>query len=204
MKTVCLLSIVLFAVFAVFASAHQSEGTCGDRSQEEDNAYHQSFGNVDYDSTKVKVMAPQAISRHAVMSCARDWVRRKVPYCQCNGPAECCGHCPYCGTTRCDCSGYVSHCWGLSHGLTTQTLPGVSHRISKHELKHGDIMLFAAEHVIIFGGWENNATKTHYHAFQEPGCHTNGPHHAYESVVPYPNSWSPSSFVPYRYNHIVD
>ena len=43
----------------------------------------------------------------------------------------------------------------------------------------GDIMLYAAEHVVIFGGWADSA-KTKYTAYQEPGCHTDGPHHAFK------------------------
>ena len=40
-------------------------------------------------------------------------------------------------------------------------------------------MLYAAEHVVIFGGWADSA-KTKYTAYQEPGCHTDGPHHAFK------------------------
>jgi hypothetical protein len=64
-------------------------------------------------------------------------------------------------------------------------------------------MLYAADHVVIFGGWTSSA-KTHYYCYQEPGCHTAGPHHAFVSTVPYPMNWNPSSFLPYRFNHIVD
>jgi len=63
-------------------------------------------------------------------------------------------------------------------------------------------MLYQAEHVVIFGGW-CDAKNTTYHAYQEPGCHTAGPHYAYESCVEYPMSFSPSLFLPYRYNSIV-
>ena len=41
---------------------------------------------------------------------------------------------PFCGTTRCDCSGYVSNCWKLSTGYTTFTLHEVSHQISKDDV----------------------------------------------------------------------
>lgn len=61
-------------------------------------------------------------------------------------------------------------------------------------------------HVVMFGEW-TDADKTHYVAYQEPGCHTDGPHHAYASTVPYPMSWTPpdgGAFKPYRYNHIED
>jgi len=141
------------------------------------------------------------ITRAEVMTCAKDWVSRKIPYCQCNGAAECCGNCPYCGTTRCDCSGYVSYCWKLGHGYVTSTLPQVSTAITKNELREGDILLNVAEHVVIFGGWCDSANRT-YHAYQEPGCHTNGPHYAYASCVTYPFSSNGAAFKPYRYRNI--
>ena len=42
-------------------------------------------------------------------------------------------------------------------------------------------MLYAAEHVVIFGGWADSS-KSSYYAYQEPGCHTDGPHHAFKCV----------------------
>ena len=140
-------------------------------------------------------------SRNTTMACAIDWATRQVPYCQCNGPDECCGTCPYCGTYRCDCSGYVSYCLGLDHGYTTCTLPEVTHSISKAELLPGDIMLASTEHVVFFAGW-TDASQTNYVTYQEPGCHTAGPHYASSSVVPYPFNWKPATgnFLPYRLN----
>ena len=136
-------------------------------------------------------------TRSEIMECAKRWVQEKVPYCQCN--ADCCGNCPHCHTTRCDCSGYVSYCWGFRVGYTTFNLGTISHRIPPHELQPGDILLYAAEHVIIFGGWANS-DRTLFHAYQEPGCHTAGPHHAYNSVMKYPVDWG--HFIPFRYNHL--
>jgi hypothetical protein len=140
-------------------------------------------------------------SRDAIMSCAKDWAARKIPYCQCSGgPAsECCGDCPYCGTTRCDCSGYVSHCFGFTTGYTTETLPEVTHPISKDDLLPGDIMLCQSDHVVFFAGW-TDSSKSNYVCYQEPGCHTEGPHYAFESVTPYPFNWNPGCFKPYRKN----
>lgn len=109
----------------------------------------------------------------------------------------------YCIADRCDCSGYVSYIWDLGSGYTTRTLPEVSHQITKEELLPGDVMLFEADHVVLFAGWSDH-THTHYWALQEPGCHTTGPHYAYNSSVVYPFSENPSSFLPYRYNNIVD
>lgn len=148
--------------------------------------------------------ALRAISRAEVMSRAQSWVDAKIPYCQCaGGPAsECCGNCPHCSDYRCDCSGYVSYCWDLGRGYTTDTLPEVAHPITKEELLEGDIMLYQADHVVLFGGWAD-ASHTTYHAYQEPGCHTVGPHYAFKSVVPYPFNWNPEDFKPYRFNHIA-
>jgi hypothetical protein len=138
-------------------------------------------------------------SRDKIMACAKDWAAQKVPYCQCNGPEECCGNCPHCGTFRCDCSGYVSYCLGLSYGYTTYTLPEMTHEITKDELLPGDIMLCVSDHVVFFAGW-TDSSQTNYVCYQEPGCHTAGPHYAFESVTPYPFNWNPSCFKPYRKN----
>jgi hypothetical protein len=144
----------------------------------------------------------KGITRDEVMTRAREWVDKKIPYCQCNGPAECCGSCPYCKDYRCDCSGYVSYTWGLPYGYNTNTLPDVSHPIEKDELREGDVLLNRGDHVILFGGWAD-AHNTTYHAYQEPGCHTDGPHYAYVSTTRYPSDWSPELFKPYRFDHIA-
>ena len=142
---------------------------------------------------------PKVPTRDAIISCALDWIKREIPYCQCNGPAECCGTCPYCGSTRCDCSGYVSHCWGFTKGYTTWTLPDVSHSIEKEQLLPGDVILCVAEHVVIFAGWADNGHTT-YVAYQEPGCHGSGAHHATKTVQKYPYSHNPTCFKPRRLN----
>lgn len=143
-------------------------------------------------------------SRGQIMECAQTWVNDSIPYCQCSGgPAsECCGYCPYCGQFRCDCSGYVSYCMGLPYAYTTDTLPEATYQIDQSELQQGDIMLCEGTHVVFFGGW-TDATQQYYVAYQEPGCHTAGPHYAYSSVVPYPFDWNPSCFVPYRLNGLA-
>jgi hypothetical protein len=126
-------------------------------------------------------------------------VDEQIPYCQCNGAAECCGTCPYCSSYRCDCSGYVSYCLGLSYGYTTDSLPQVTTPITQSELVPGDIMLCVGTHVAFFAGWTDE-TMTNFVCYQEPGCHTTGPHHAMVSVEPYPFSWNPTCFQPYAPN----
>jgi len=146
-----------------------------------------------------------SITRSHVIKRANDWVEKKKPYCQCN--SDCCGTCDMCHEGnppyRCDCSGFVSHSWELPGGLVTQTLHTVGHYIEKKHLKKGDVMLYAAEHVVIFNGWTSDA-ETHYHAIQEPGCHSSLPPYAVANIEPYPMSWNPSDFKPFRYNNIVD
>jgi len=162
------------------------------------------WGNENFDLEGVRNLSSSvlaSITRSEVIQRAKEWTAKKIPYCQCNGPKECCGSCPYCSKYRCDCSGYVSYTWGLPYGYTTSTLPEVSHKITKNELQEGDILLNRAEHVVLFGGWVN-ASKTHYFGYQEPGCHTSGPHYAFQSQIPYPFNSNPSLFLPYRYNQI--
>jgi len=140
------------------------------------------------------------ITRADVMSRAMDWVNRKIPYCQCNGPAECCGSCPYCGSYRCDCSGGVSYWWNAGHGYVTSTFNQITKKITKEELQEGDALLNPADHVVLFAGWYDSG-KTKYWAIQEPGCHTSGPHYAFRSVVTYPFG-NDNAFFPVRYNSI--
>ncbi|MBE6049028.1 MAG: hypothetical protein E7213_11640 [Clostridium sp.] len=61
--------------------------------------------------------------------------------------------CPLYGN---DCSGFVSAAWGISRH-TTSTLPDVSRQISYNDLQPGDILNKAGSHVVLFGGWADNA-----------------------------------------------
>lgn len=135
-------------------------------------------------------------SRDQIMACAQNWADREVPYCQCNGPEECCGSCPYCGTFRCDCSGYVTYCLQLPAGLNTNTLPLHATPISKGELQKGDFLDCVGDHVVFFAGW-TDSSQTAYVVYQEPGCHTDGPHHAFKSVTTYPFGTN-TCFKPFR------
>lgn len=98
---------------------------------------------------------------------------------------------------RTDCSGLVSMAWGLPPpGLTTVTLPEVSHPIAKDDLRPGDILLNtapgAAGHTLIFAGWADES-HTRYFAYEESG--SKGAHHA---TVPYPYWPGHGTFRPYR------
>jgi len=130
----------------------------------------------------------RCVSRSTSISRAKVWVSNHVPYNQQ-------GH--YQGYRE-DCSGYVSMAWELGKpGLTTFTLPTVSHRISKEQLQPGDVLLDVQEHVVIFNGWADSS-HSQYHAMEEtrPGEGT------VARVTPYPYWYNKSAFVPYRYNHI--
>ncbi|MEU0935303.1 MULTISPECIES: hypothetical protein [unclassified Embleya] len=98
---------------------------------------------------------------------------------------------------RTDCSGLVSMAWGLPPpGLTTVTLPEVSHPIGRDDLQPGDILLNtapgAAGHTLIFAGWAD-AAHTTYHAYEESGA--KGAHYG---TVPYPYWPGHGTFRPYR------
>jgi len=131
---------------------------------------------------------PGCTAGATMISRAQVWVNDKVPY---NQGATYQGY-------REDCSGYVSMAWELATpGRTTQTLPGVSHQITKAELKEGDILLDTAEHVVLFGGW-TDAGQTEYMAYEEtkPGEGT------VKRATPYPYWYNQAAFKPYRYNSI--
>lgn len=156
--------------------------------------------------TSVSVLVCVAGTRTKILSSAMKWVDEKVPYCQCN--ADCCGTCKYCHEGdelpwRCDCSGFVSHAWGLPGGLNTHTLHCVARLITKDELKPGDVLLYPEEHVMFFDGWTNDA-HTAFHAIQEPGCHAAPlPPHATRNEESWP-VWGGDDFYPFRFKYVVD
>jgi hypothetical protein len=117
---------------------------------------------------------------------AQSWVDANVPY---NQGAYFTNQ--Y-GTYRQDCSGYVSMAWGLPTSLTTYSLPGVAHQISKDQLRAGDIMLKPG-HVVVFDKWAN-PEHTAYWDYEEQYPGTVAVHH----IVPYPYWPGQGTFRPYR------
>jgi len=129
-----------------------------------------------------------SIQRSEIMARAKVWVTNQVPYNQ-GGTYQ--GY-------REDCSGYVSMCWASSEpGHTTYTMNQIAHQINKGDLQPGDCLLYAAEHVVLFGGWLNSG-QTQYQAFEEtqPGEGT------VSRPTPYPYWYSQSDFIPFRYNDV--
>lgn len=110
-----------------------------------------------------------------------------------------------------DCSGFVSMAWGLPQpGLTTYTLPTVSHQIRKDDLQPGDILLnqwggwtmpgSPDAHVVIFDSWVDSS-HTNYNAYEE-NPYWNGAH--YTTNIPYPfwPGYDTSDYVPMRLNSL--
>ena len=99
------------------------------------------------EATNLKV---GCVARGTIIARGQDWVDKNIPYNK-----------TYDGY-RTDCSGFVSMCWQLSKpGLTTSTMGGVSHSISKNDLQPGDALLCEGKHIALFAGW-SDSTKAHY------------------------------------------
>jgi len=133
------------------------------------------------------------ISSAEVMQRANAWLDAKVPY---NTGGVWNGY-------REDCSGYVSYCWASGGpGHSTSTMHEIAHPITKAELVPGDCMLYAGDHVCLFGGWID-AAKTHYWAYEETQPCSDNPNwcNTRKDDVAYPYYYDPSDFLPYRYNN---
>jgi hypothetical protein len=134
------------------------------------------------------------ITRSEVMARAKTWIEEVVPYDM---------HSNHSSGWRKDCSGFVSMAWNLSKpGLSTVTLPNISHPITKDELLPGDILLDGGPgtegsngHVRIFGGWLDGAHSRYWVYEQTP------PHTVYREYI-----WAGTvaEFPPYRYNNIIE
>ncbi|MFZ4153019.1 hypothetical protein [Streptomyces pseudogriseolus] len=136
-----------------------------------------------------------AISRTDIVRRAASWVSQKVPY----------GVSSYWSDGyRQDCSGYVSMAWKLPGNEWTGSLAQYAERITKAQLRPGDILLFhdAADpyngsHVVIFGGWANSS-RTQYVAYEQTSPHTR------RTTTPYAYWNNSARYVPYRYKGVTD
>ena len=124
--------------------------------------------------------APGVIAR------AQSWVDERVPYSQSSY------HRNKYGTYRQDCSGYVSLVWGLATSFTTYSLPSIAHRITKGELRVGDIMLKPG-HTLIFHKWADPG-HTRYWAYEQQRPGRLATHY----VVPYPYWPGQGTLLPFR------
>ena len=152
--------------------------------------YTTAEGVVTYSQTETYALG--AITRPEVMARAKTWVDEGVPYSM---------YVIHSSGWRADCSGFVSMAWNLSKpGLSTVTLPNVSHPISKDELKPGDILLKggpgtegAAGHVRVFGDWLDGTHSRYWVYEQTPPKATYNEYTWNHTAAEYP---------PYRYNNI--
>ncbi|MET8897814.1 peptidoglycan-binding protein, partial [Streptomyces albogriseolus] len=136
-----------------------------------------------------------AISRTDIVRRAASWVSQKVPYSVSSYWSD--GY-------RQDCSGYVSMAWRLPGNEWTGSLAQYAEKITKAELRPGDILLFHnasdpynGSHVVIFGGWANSA-RTQYVAYEQTPPHTR------RTTTPYAYWNNSARYVPYRYKGVTD
>ncbi|POX55315.1 hypothetical protein C3489_11020 [Streptomyces sp. Ru71] len=138
------------------------------------------------------------ITRSEILSRAQYWVDEGVPYSKTSYYAD-----PQGTNYRMDCSGYVSMAWHADQSYTTWTLPSISTDISNSQLLPGDALNYEAEHVVLFGGWEDKAAGTFtYFAENNSSVLTN----KYSANINGSSlaGWPTSSYQAIRYNHTVD
>ncbi len=143
-----------------------------------------------------------AITRAEVIARAMNWYaqRASIPY-NMGGKFPDADGVPY----RTDCSGFVSMAWHLATQVNTRSLPSIAHVIPKDDLQAGDVLdaangagQFDTGHVILFVRWTSPAHTSYVGV--EFGSTPIAMH-----VIPYPNFPSdPRTYVPYRYDRIVD
>ncbi|MFJ8540755.1 peptidoglycan-binding protein [Streptomyces sp. NPDC093586] len=136
-----------------------------------------------------------AITRTDIIERAEKWVTAKVPYSATSFWSD--GY-------RQDCSGYVSMAWKLPTNEWTGSLGAFADRITKEELQPGDILLFhnasapqQGSHVVIFGGWANDA-HTSYTAYEQTPPHTR------RRSTPYAYWNDSAKYLPYRYKGVTN
>ncbi|MFJ3903649.1 peptidoglycan-binding protein [Streptomyces sp. NPDC090025] len=150
--------------------------------------------SVVHDQTAGRTSA-SAISRSEILRRAQGWVDQRVPYSMNSTWRD--GY-------RQDCSGFVSMAWRLDGSEWTGSLAAQGVRISKDELRPGDILLFhnasnpgAGSHVVLFAGWAN-ANGTAYVAYEQTRPRT------VKRTNPYAYYSHSGAYVPYRYRNVVE
>ncbi|KPI16421.1 NLP/P60 protein [Actinobacteria bacterium OK074] len=134
-------------------------------------------------------------TRAEIINRARKWVTAEVPYSM---------NAYWSDGYRQDCSGFVSMAWNLPVNEWTGSLDTVAERISKDDLRPGDILLFhnpanpeRGSHVVIFGGW-TDYTHAYYIAYEET------PPVARRQATPYAYWTNSGSYAAYRYKAVAD
>ncbi|MFD5182072.1 peptidoglycan-binding protein [Streptomyces sp. NPDC058372] len=140
-------------------------------------------------------IAIRATTRDEIIERAEKWARAKVPYAM---------DAYWSDGYRQDCSGFVSMAWNLGRSEWTGSLGSVAERITKDELKPGDILLFhnaknpeKGSHVTLFGGW-TDSSRTQYTAYEQTRPATR------KQATPYTYWTNASQFLPYRYLGLSD
>jgi len=99
--------------------------------------------------------------------------------------------------TGVDCSGFVSRCWRLSRHVSTRELPSISQQLSSYEeLKTGDILNKANDHVVLFSHFEDGKVIVYEAAAIGINRVSQGKY--------LKDYFRRNGYVPYRYNGIVD
>ncbi|MFD6417867.1 peptidoglycan-binding protein [Streptomyces sp. NPDC060194] len=133
--------------------------------------------------------APLSLTRAQIVQRAETWLRAGVPYDMRRFWTD--GY-------RQDCSGFISMAWGLPGSETTGTLGRYAVRITRDELRPGDILLFhnpssptSGSHATLFGGW-TDSRRTAYTAYEQTRPRTR------RQTTPYPYWSNTAGYVPYR------
>ncbi len=134
------------------------------------------------------------ITRSEIVSRTDAWVASGMPYSRDSYAPDGDGH-----TYRQDCSGFVSLALHADRSYSTRTIDEISVTITKEELRPGDYLNSADHHVVLFLGWAN-AEHTRYHA-REASSVKGG---TLERTVPYPYYSRESSYVPMRYENVLE
>ena len=129
-----------------------------------------------------------AITRSEILSRAKRWADREVPYSQS----------AYYDGYRTDCSGMASMAWKLDRSYTTRSLAPHGVRIHRDELQPGDMLLKYDYHAMIFYKWAN-AEHTWYWTLETSG----GMGHAGSRLTRYPY-WGHDNVYAYRPKHIQE
>ncbi|GAB2591729.1 hypothetical protein Aab01nite_38640 [Paractinoplanes abujensis] len=133
------------------------------------------------------------VSRDTVMTRAKDWFNRNVPYDDTSSAWDVNEGKRY----RQDCSGFVSMAWKLRTSKTTRTLDQVSHVINWNDLLRGDALVHYDDHAVLFDKWVDADTKADFWVYEESNP-TNDMNHRKINVRDIRND----GFKPYRYDGI--